>query len=676
MAPLIAAPLLAAAIAAGLTSLARYAAGLSWALSDLGVLRVVLLAVSVCGQGALLYLLVESCSRVIVRSENRGMARLGILFAMCTFAWGVTGAFHFALTVRFGGQWVLEFAWIPALLVGLWSSSIVAERLVSRMVGGHPADANTVLRRDVLYPFLVLVLALAEDYHRFAVFSPAVRKYFFAIILISGAMAVASVLVACPKRIPRWLGCGVLVAIAGVLAWFDATQFPRLYRLMHVAAWVGVVGVAARLASASWKPESDERSSWVARSALVAGCAALIVLPLVDAPTRFELMERTSVAGRIAASARVHLADVLLPDAPPPHTVKRFPGAPASANPGRRPSLLLLTVDALRDDCLDSKYMPAAAAFAKRGTRFTRARASFPGTHKSLRSAMSGTLEDHPARSSEGVLNGPTRFVWHALAEAGFNTQFVGCFARQAYVPRRRPLVHVPRHVGAEAVADRALVVLEELEKDEAPFALWVHFFDPHIYDPAGRRGGESQRELYDLSVLEVDQALARLFPVADRIASKRPLHVVFFADHGEEFGEHGGGYHNSSAYEEQVRVPFAFIGPRIRAGSIDQGVGLIDLAPTMLDLAGLAIPDGLNGRSLKPALGGAVLDATPVLIDVQRDGTHEQRSVVIEPWKLIRNEVSGTLELYHLESDPSETRSVPHRLDETPAELRRALGL
>jgi arylsulfatase A-like enzyme len=80
---------------------------------------------------------------------------------------------------------------------------------------------------------------------------------------------------------------------------------------------------------------------------------------------------------------------------------------------------------------------------------------------------------------------------------------------------------------------------------------------------------------------------------------------VVETSDHGEEFLEHGYTSHGHSLYEEMIHVPLVVRAPRIAARRIDARVASLDLMPTLLDLADVAFPAGMQGRSLLPLLEG-----------------------------------------------------------------------
>src|SRR4030095_5313583 len=85
-------------------------------------------------------------------------------------------------------------------------------------------------------------------------------------------------------------------------------------------------------------------------------------------------------------------------------------------------------------------------------------------------------------------------------------------------------------------------------------------------------------------------------------------LLVPFTSDHGEEFLEHGAMFHGQSVYGELTRVPLVLWGPgRVPAGAVvEETVESVDIMPTLLELAGLAPPPGVQGRSLVPLLAAS----------------------------------------------------------------------
>ena len=111
---------------------------------------------------------------------------------------------------------------------------------------------------------------------------------------------------------------------------------------------------------------------------------------------------------------------------------------------------------------------------------------------------------------------------------------------------------------------------------------------------------------------------------------------VIVAADHGEEFGEHGGRYHGTTLYEEQMHVPLVFVtldGAGLPPHHVAAPVGLVDVAPTILSLIGIVPSAKMRGRDLGPWLGPSPpADAAahgPVFGEIDRqkmivDGNHK----------------------------------------------------
>src|SRR5262245_20304080 len=109
------------------------------------------------------------------------------------------------------------------------------------------------------------------------------------------------------------------------------------------------------------------------------------------------------------------------------------------------------------------------------------------------------------------------------------------------------------------------------------------------------------------------DDNLGKLLDALDELGLAENTIVVFCSDNGYYFGEHGLG-DKRSAYEESIRIPFLVRMPgpmpKENAGRVvDQMVLNVDLAPTMLDFAGLTIPKTMHGRSIRPLLEGRKTD-------------------------------------------------------------------
>jgi choline-sulfatase len=134
------------------------------------------------------------------------------------------------------------------------------------------------------------------------------------------------------------------------------------------------------------------------------------------------------------------------------------------------------------------------------------------------------------------------------------------------------------------------------------PFFLWVHGFEPHEpYAPAQEFLERARGNPYLGEVAALDHSLGELLRVLDEEHGLERLVVVVSADHGEMLGEHGERTHSVLCYERALRVPMIVRLPgRARAGErVASPVSVADVMPTFLDALGLAVPAGLDGRSL-----------------------------------------------------------------------------
>lgn len=263
----------------------------------------------------------------------------------------------------------------------------------------------------------------------------------------------------------------------------------------------------------------------------------------------------------------------------------------------------------------------------------------------------------------------------------------------------------------AGEVVDLALEWIDA--NSSRPFFLMVHLFDPHLdYDaPAPFRGrfagaGDEGLELpvqglwptrnrvadmsgaerdfitaaYDEEIAYVDAEVGRfLQALQDRGALASGL-VALTADHGEELFEHDGFEHGHSMYDEVLRVPLILWGPRVAPGRESVPVSLIDLAPTILEAAGVASPAGTAAASSHGGLPGLSL------LDTARAAWPGRRTIVAErllygpeakaivrwPYKAILQIDSGKAMLFDLAADAGEHEDLAVQ---RPEELSALLG-
>ncbi len=354
---------------------------------------------------------------------------------------------------------------------------------------------------------------------------------------------------------------------------------------------------------------------------------------------------------------------------------------PANQRPQLR-HIVLITIDTLRADAVGAyggaARTPAIDGLAREGTRFEHAFAAAPVTLPSHATIMTGRYPPgHGARHNGMRMDLKTPTLAEALAHAGFATGgFIAAFPLdrrfglikgfQEYgdaMPRDangRPANERPGHT----VVDEALAWVAK-HRSERMF-LWVHLFEPHA--PYGNPSDQSRTpiERYQDDVAEADAQVKRL--IEGLGFDRAQTLFVVAGDHGEAFGEHGEVSHSIFAYDTTLRVPLIFSGAGMAKQVVGEAVSLIDVAPTIASLAGIAAFDS-DGRILSQAdqRGRALYAETfAPLLDF---GWSPLRAVRSGNWKYI---AAPKPELYDLNDDPGETRNVVDAHAAKAAELAK----
>jgi arylsulfatase A-like enzyme len=187
----------------------------------------------------------------------------------------------------------------------------------------------------------------------------------------------------------------------------------------------------------------------------------------------------------------------------------------------------------------------------------------------------------------------------------------------------------------------------------EADFANGLVSFDhPHV---------QSLRKLYLNNFAYADSVVQRFLALLKENGLYEDSLIIITADHGEAFGEHGRPGHNSTVYEEMIRVPLLVRLPDGRSGEVDTPVGLIDVFPTLNDLLGLGQDVSLfEGRSFAAQLGDG--ETGNGRLYYLRADNRNVFSLRAPRYKLVSSYFLE--ELFDLHEDPHETRNV---IDEYP---------
>jgi len=177
-------------------------------------------------------------------------------------------------------------------------------------------------------------------------------------------------------------------------------------------------------------------------------------------------------------------------------------------------------------------------------------------------------------------------------------------------------------------------------------------------------------RRQYCAEVELIDEWIGRIIETLERRGFAENTVVVYSCDHGEMLGDHGL-FNKSVMYEAALRVPLIAAGPGIPGGRVSEAlVELIDVNPTLCDLAGLPRQENIDARSLAPVLAGESAAHRTETVSALRNC----RCVRTGRWKLIES-YNDRAELYDLAADPEERRNVLAEAPQETRELRRRLG-
>ncbi|MDP3937340.1 MAG: sulfatase [Deltaproteobacteria bacterium] len=458
-----------------------------------------------------------------------------------------------------------------------------------------------------------------------------------------------------------------------------------LFTLLFVLAWLVLRARARRAAADAGAPPMK----------LVGGAVAVIIIGAVCAQL---------VASPAAAPA------------PPEGGIP-----PALAG---RPDVILIMVDTLRADRLPAygykgASTPAIDRLASDGVVFEKGSAQASWTKPSTATLLTGLYPStHRAIGKVDRLPEEVDTLAESLAGAGWRTggivsnvnlapsyqfdqgfgeyhylapnYFFGAkesssklavynslrLVRERFLSRRKEVKHYYQDGATVTEAGKAWIDRNRGSR----FFLFIHYMDPHDpyfrhpYDgtavarvqtpnPDAARAGELS-DLYDGEIEYLDGHLGDLFDHLREEGIYDGALIILTADHGEEFHEHGGWWHGTTLYEEQIHVPLivkpaAGGPPGLAPGSRRADLArLLDVTPTVLDLAGVEAPARTQGASLA---AGPVTGESFAEEDLEGN---RLRSLRGDTWKTIEANADNPrglpdIALYNLAEDPGETRNL-----------------
>lgn len=399
-----------------------------------------------------------------------------------------------------------------------------------------------------------------------------------------------------------------------------------------------------------------------------------------------------------------------------------------------KPDIILISLDTLRVDRLGcygehEGLTPNIDRLARESRRFENALAHASDTRLSFSSILSGYYPHETRTLETRVLQDQITTLPEILRDEGYSTMAVvsnyvlraGEGFEQGFdiyddtMDEAEAVRGWPERTGTRTTS-RAIELLQSHEDSEGlPLFLWVHYQDPHgpytpppsyleglDAEPEGQAlkmnatvsgyggipsyqaleqvsGYESYVARYEAEIRYLDACLGELFKELDRLGYWDTGVVVLTADHGEALGE--GGYyfcHGETLHGSQTRVPLVIRDPDHRPGVSSEYVQHVDLVPTLLETAGVAVPSTMRGSSVwgerdEPEIFAAL--KSKVAPD------QEVYSLVKGEFKLLHFPLTKRYELYDLRTDPIELNDLVHdttyraRLRELREDMLRILG-
>ncbi len=508
------------------------------------------------------------------------------------------------------------------------------------------------------------------------------------------ALGLGAALLASAPRFPPWVWwLGSALALLGA-EWLPAREKPWLRLVLDTFA-IGAFAVAFAAGNERRSPAEESAPSAgmpfgnrLLLGALVLAPIVLLRLPAVRgfsyeyaAHTLAFLPHGLDPSRRISAWLDRQAADTPRPrlgnvrcselsdgerQGPEPYRPSPLSGSARGAD------VLLLSFDALRWDHADA--IPLVWQELEPAVHFGRAVTPAPRTVNSFAALLRGVPSralSESQRSRAGGSQAPT--LAEVLVRHGYRAVQV---PTHRYFGRGRPVNTGFELVFTEGFADtrkkqgkaypivRAEVALaaalEVASHTVQPLLLWVHLMEGH--EPYRWRGGQGpatpdgQRHAYS----DLDPIAAQFLRDFRLARQGRPAVIAVFGDHGEEFGEHGGKFHSTSVYSEQVRAALALHAPGVSSGWIQSPVAHASLPATVVDWLGLPPVASFS----EPSLLGCMAEPArcPDLAVSQLIARGRSIGYTFERHRLLVDPEHDTVRLFDSGSDPLERRDLAAR--------------
>ncbi|HNS96999.1 MAG TPA: sulfatase [Polyangiaceae bacterium] len=369
---------------------------------------------------------------------------------------------------------------------------------------------------------------------------------------------------------------------------------------------------------------------------------------------------------------------------PAPPIAEDSKQAATSTPAGRRPlNVILLVIDAMRDDMpwngYDRPIAPNLTALHAKSVSYERGYAISSFTSKSVAGLLSGQYPSSLDRTTPfftSYRDKTNTFMAEVLRDNGVRTLGI-----QAHLylkeksglhqgfddwrivpgiewdPNKDPFITSPQHTAS------VMEQLSDPKNVQGKFFAYYHYMDPHdIYNSHEQapKWGTTPRDRYDEEIWFADYHIQKALEFVGSQPWGKDTAIIVTADHGEAFGEHGFYRHARHLYEVLIRVPLFVHIPGVEPRKIARWRSHIDIVPTVYDMMGVPIPEGLPGTSLLPEILGEEVPQRPIVADLPADNINSRRRALIDDgYKLVAHGQDVRFEMYDVRNDPAETTNL-----------------
>jgi len=436
-----------------------------------------------------------------------------------------------------------------------------------------------------------------------------------------------------------------------------------------------VVSVLAAAASLPWLMRRMPRQ--FARLAVVCAIAVVLLGPMASSRAETRGMDRNVVTALIGTGLpRVAAGDGTSEWRESRFEVDRTGDLLRFAGTAQGLNLVMVSLESTAAQYLslyggEYEVMPNLSALARRALVFENAYAVYPESIKGLFSVLCSTFPAFDSEPEE-YANLECRSVASVLGDAGYRTAMFHS-GRFGYLG----MESIIRHRGYQTLEDagdiagshnssfgvdepatvaRMLAWIDALPRGQHFFLTYLPIAGHHPYatPEPGPFAGTTEIDQYRNALHYGDVSLGALIEGLRARGLGENTVWVIYGDHGEAFRQHEGNYgHTFFLYEENIHVPFLIAAPGLLRGQqqVRKVVSLVDTAPTILDLMGIAPPKNYQGRTM--------LDAAPRMALFFADYSLGLLGLRDGRWKFVYEIGSGRAQLFDLVRDPREMSDV-----------------